>query len=121
VFVRQNRLRCDRGELGEESALRLRLLDDRLDHEVAAGEVGQLSRRRQPRERSVLLLLCEPLLLDAAGEVAVDRGARPLAELHRDLAPDRLEAGLDADLRDPGTHRAESDHADPPYCHRHGS
>ena len=33
-------------ELGEERLLRLELLDDRLDHEVAVGEVGELGRQR---------------------------------------------------------------------------
>jgi hypothetical protein len=42
----------------------------------------------------------------------VDRPAGALAELGCDLAADDLEPGLKADLRDPGTHRAEPNDAD---------
>ena len=42
---------------------------------------------------------------------------RPFAELLRDLPTDRLEAGLHADLCDPGTHRAEPDDPDPADLH----
>ena len=77
-----------------------------------SAEVGELGRQRQAAERGVLLVLGQPLLLDAAGEVVVDPLPRALAELGLDLAADDLEAGLQADLRDPGTHRAEPDHPD---------
>ena len=59
-------------------------------------------------------------LLDLARQEVRDPVARALGELHRDLAPDRLEAGLDGELRDPGTHRAEPDDADLPDLPRHG-
>ena len=47
-----------------------------------------------------------------SGEV-VGRIARAPAQLLADLAPDRLDPGLHADLGDPSSHRAETDHADP--------
>src|SRR3990172_6905822 len=104
-------------ELAKEQALRLQLLDDRLDHEVAAGEVAELRRRREPRKRRGLLLRAEPPLVDAAREIAVDPGPGPLAELRAHLAPDDVEPGLDADLRDPGAHGPEPDDTDDTYLH----
>ena len=49
----------------------------------------------------------------------VDPAARLLAALGLDLVADDLEAGLQADLRDPGTHRAEPD--DPDASDLHGA
>src|SRR6478609_11879204 len=46
---------------------------------------------------------------DTTGEIALDRRASTLPELGLDLAPDRLEPRLDADLGDAGPHRAEPD------------
>ena len=77
-----------------------------------SGEVGELGREREPRDGGVALRLLELSLLDLAGEEVLDPVARPLAELRRHLAADGLEAGLDAELRDAGAHRAEPDDAD---------
>jgi hypothetical protein len=44
---------------------------------------------------------------------------RALAELFGHFAPDGLDAGLDAHLRDPRAHRPEPDHADPLNLGRH--
>jgi hypothetical protein len=41
----------------EELALRGELLDDRLDHEVAVGEVAEVGRRLEASERGVALVL----------------------------------------------------------------
>ena len=65
-------------------------------------------RRRPTRSRASL----ELPLLDLAREEMRDPVARPLAELEGDLATDGLDAGLDAELRDPAAHRAQSDDAD---------
>ena len=72
---------ADSLELGEELPLRLELLDDRLDHEVAVGEVAELGRQRQPADRVVARRLLELPLLDLAGEEVADPLARLLAEL----------------------------------------
>ncbi len=56
--------------------------------------------------------LLELPLLGLAGEEVADPLARLLAELGRDLAADGVDPGLDAELRDPGTHRTEPDHPD---------
>src|SRR4029450_7884581 len=49
--------------------------------------------------------------------VAVNGRAAALAQFLVHLAPDRVEAGLDADLRDARTHGAEPDNADPANFH----
>ncbi len=96
----------------EELALRVEVLDDRLDHEVAAGQVGAVRGRAQPPERGVALLRGHAALLDAAAEVVADPLARLLGQRGVDLDADRVDARLRAHLRDPGSHRAEADDAD---------
>ena len=103
---------ADPVELGEELPLRGQLLDDRLDHEVAAGQVVEVGGEREPRDRIVARALLELSLLDLAREEVADPVARALAELGRHLAADRVDARLDAELRDPGAHRAEPDDPD---------
>jgi hypothetical protein len=58
-------------------------------------------------------------LLDLARQEVADPGARLLAQLGSHLAADRLDARLDAKLRDPGAHGAEPDHSDLAHV-RHG-
>ena len=109
----EDRLRRDEPvELGEGLALRLELLDDRLDHEIAVGEIRELGRERQPADRGVALLGRHLPLLDRTAEVVLDRPAGALAELLAHLAAHGLEAGLGRDLRDPRSHRPETDHSD---------
>ncbi len=102
-------------ERAEELLLGVELLDDRLDDEVAFGEVGELGGRRQARERGVPLLGRQPAFLDAAAEVVGDPVAGAPAELLAHLAADRLDPRLHADLGDPGTHGAETDHSHPAH------
>ena len=99
---------ADARELGEELLLGGELLDDRLDDEVAVGEIGELSRRRQEREVERLDLS----LLHLAREEVADAVARLLAQVRGDLPADRFEAGLDAQLRDARAHRPETHDAD---------
>ena len=63
-------------ELGEERLLRRELLDDRLDHEVAVGEVGEVGRQREPPDRGIAGVLLELPLLDLAREEVRDPVAR---------------------------------------------
>ena len=102
-----------------QSLLRRELLDDRLDHEVAVGEVGEVGRQREPPDRDIPGGLLELALLDLAREEVRDPVARALAQLGRHLAADRLDAGLDAELRDPRAHCAEPDDADLADLPRH--
>ena len=106
-------------ELGEELLLRPELLDDRLDHEVAVGELADVRGQRQPPDRGVACTRLELALLDLPREEVRDALVRLLPQLGRDLAPDRLDAGLDAELRDARAHGAEADHAD--FAHLHGA
>jgi hypothetical protein len=101
----------------EQLALHLEVFECGLDHQLAPGQLGKVGRERQAFESGALLIPGEPALLDSAAEVVVDPLARALAELWRDLAADDLEARLRADLRDPGTHRAEPDDPDPLDLH----
>jgi hypothetical protein len=103
-------------ELGEELAFRLQLLDDRLDHEVAVREVGEVCCQRQARERCVALVLRQAPLLHPAREVALDRRASPLGEGRLDLAPNGVMPRDDRNLRDARAHRSQPDDS---YSHAH--
>ena len=70
-------------ELGEELPLRLELLDDRLDHDVAVGEVAELGRQREPAHGGISLDLLEQSLLGLAREEVPDPLARLLALARR--------------------------------------
>jgi hypothetical protein len=107
-------------QLGEERALRVELLDDRLDHEVAVGKRREVGRGLEPRDRGIPLVLRALSLLHLAREEVADPRRGGLAELVRDLAADDGEARLDCDLRDPRAHRAEPDHPDPRDLHGGG-
>ena len=98
-------------ELGEELLLRGELLDDRLDHEVAAGEIRELGRQREPPTRRRGVCSSCPFSTLRVRK-CVDPVARLLCELDGDLAADGVEAGLDAELRDTRAHRAQADDAD---------
>ena len=121
---RENGVRAaDPFQIREERLLGVELLDDRLDHEVAPGEVGEVGRRLQARDRGVVLILGALPLLDLAGEEVADARGRGVAELGTRLAAHDVEPGLDRDLRDPGAHRAEADDPDPLHglpLSRHG-
>ena len=55
-------------ELGEDLALHDVVLDDRLDDELAVGQVGQRGGERQPGKRRVEFVLRQLSLADAALE-----------------------------------------------------
>ena len=110
---RENRVRPhDPLELTEELQLRAEILHDRLDDEVAVGEVRELRREREQIERRRALCRAHALLVHLALEEVRDPLVRVRPELARDLAPDSLVAGLDRQLRDPGAHRPEAHDAD---------
>ena len=111
---------ADPFELDEERALRAELLHDRLDHEVARREVGEVGRRRQAPERGLALVLRLLSLFDLPGEKVADPPRGGVGEVCRHLPADDLEAGFDPDLRDSGPHRAEADDSDPLHGRRHG-
>ena len=76
---RARRPAADALQLGEQLALRLELLDDRLDHEVAAGEAGELGREREVGRGRVARVLRQLPLLDLAREEVRDPVARALS------------------------------------------
>src|SRR5262249_25610112 len=92
--------------------LRAELLDDRLDHEVAMGEIGEVGGQRQLSERGLPLVRRLKILVDLALEKVRDPAACSLAELIRDLATDSLVARFHRKLSDPGTHGAEPNNSD---------
>ena len=104
---------ADPVELGEELPLRAELLDDRLDHEVAVGQVAELGREREPRRRASSRAPCSswPFSTLRVRKWPI-RSRAPSPSSCGHLAADRVDAGLDAELRDPGAHRAEPDDAD---------
>ena len=63
----------------------------------------------EPAQGLVARSLLELALLDLARQEVADPLARLLPQLRADLAADGLDPGLDAELRDPGAHRAEPD------------
>src|SRR5260370_24751150 len=79
---------------------------------MAVREVGEVRRQRQTSDRGVAVRVGEPSLLDTGGQVALDGCAARLGELVAHLPANRLEPGLDADLRYPRPHRAEADDTD---------
>jgi hypothetical protein len=104
-------------QLAEELPFDAEVLEGGLDHELARAEVGEVGHEREPSERRVLVVLRQAAFLDASREVMVDPLARLLSELGSDLAADYVEPGLQANLRDPGAHGAEADHADATDLH----
>ena len=108
----QHRLRpADSLERREELPLRLELLDDRLDHELAAGEVLEVGSQGEAAERGVDRRLIQLAFLHLAGEKVRDPVPRPVRQVGAHLASDGLDAGLETQLHDPGTHGTEADHA----------
>ena len=102
----------DRLERDEELVLDGEILERGFDHDVAVRQIGQLGRHLQTRDRRVARFLLECSLLDLPRQEVCDLNARRFATVGVDLTPDRVEARLDRELRDPGAHRAEADDAD---------
>ena len=111
----------DRLELPEELVLDRELFERGFDHDVTAGEIGQLVRQREPRDCGVPRVRRERPLLDLARQEVRDPVARLLGACDLDLAADRCEFGLDRELCDAGAHRAEADHADRADLSCHGA
>src|SRR4029453_19216185 len=110
---REDRVRSDDLlEVREERLLGTELFHDRLDDELALHKWAQIRGEREPAEGLVSLLSRHTLLVDLALEKVRDPLARRLPERVGDLSSDHLVARLDAELRDPGPHRAETDDAE---------
>src|SRR5438067_11805792 len=117
VRAEDRRGRTDRVELGEELLLRADLLDYRLDHQIAVLEVGE--RRRAPEAAACRfgVLFGRATALYQPSERTVDPLETLIQERLIDLAHDRVDSRLRANLRDARTHLPEPDHAAPLNTH----
>ena len=109
--------RADSLELREHRVLGLELFEHRFDHDVATRELVQLGDDAEPLERRVPGGSVELPLLDLAAEEVGDALPCRLAASRVELVADRFEPRLDAQLRDPRAHRAQTDNARP--CESH--
>src|SRR5207302_7688887 len=90
----------------------------RLDHELAVPKVGERYGPADPSARGTSFALAYALRLHQTRERAVD-ALKALLDLRLlDLADERIDAGLRADLRDPPSHLSEPDHANARNGHR---
>jgi dipeptidyl aminopeptidase/acylaminoacyl peptidase len=113
--------------LGDDSDLTVRTAvylldvdDPKARPRVVALEDGIAGTVSYSRDGSSLLVRArlELPLLDLAAEEMPDPLPRLLRAGELDLAPDRLDPGLDAELRDPRAHRPEPDDSDLRDLHR---
>ena len=102
----------DAVDLAPHLELQAEILGDRLDHEVAAGEVGVVERRRDPAACRVGVALLELALLDRAGELLLDLADAASEAIVVDLAQHDVIAGLRDDLCDSMSHEAGAEDAD---------
>src|SRR6266850_1513875 len=96
------------------------LLDDRLDDQVAILEVGERGRAAKPSARRLRVVFGRSAALDETSERSVDALEALVDERLVDLAHERIEARLRADLRDARTHLTEADDADALNSHLDG-
>ncbi len=100
-------------EAAEHVDLALLVLDDRLDDELTVGEIADVGRERDPRQRRVALVLAEL----AGRDRPIERlGEAPLTAFgggRVDLGDDDVEPGASAHLGDAGAHQPTADHSDP--------
>ena len=82
-----------------------RALGDRLDHELAAGEVVQVECRVEPAADFVGRRLLHLALLDRSRELLFDLPDRLVEAVLVDLAEDDLIPGLGGDLGNPMPHQ----------------
>jgi hypothetical protein len=99
-------------ERREHRRLLVHVLDDRLDHEVAAPEILEPGCPGEIRQRRVASVGRDLALLDAVVEELPDPPQTLLEEIVTHFADDRPVVGLRRDLRDAGTHEPASEHTD---------
>jgi hypothetical protein len=95
-------------ELGEKLPLRTKLLDDRLDHDLAVRERREVCRQREQADVEGVDLA----FLDLARQEVLDAAAGRLPQLVGHLAAHGLETRLDRKLRDARAHRPQPDDSD---------
>src|SRR5205823_10648871 len=96
----------------------LRILDDRLDDDVAAGQVVERSGPLQPRQSGVAIFSRELSLLDELAEAFADAADAFVEKLLLDFADHRFVARLRSRLRDARAHEAAAEDSDSlDVCH----
>ena len=88
------------------------VFEDRLDHQVAAGEVCRHCGGSDPRQQRGSFLRRRP----ASGDVLFQELGRvvlaPFGRFLRDVFEDHVDAALGADISDAGTHHSSAEHRD---------
>ena len=100
-------------EPAEHVDLALLVLDDRLDDELTVGEITDVGRERDPRQRRVAIVFAE----FAGRDRPIERlGESPLTALGGgcvDFGDDHVEPGASAHLGDAGAHQTAAHNSDP--------
>ncbi len=110
-------------DLLEHLVLELRVLEDRLDHRVAAGQVGRVGGGGDPGEHLVALRPGAPAPGHRLRQQTLGVGLPALGGLDGDVLEQHLDPGLGADVGDAGAHHPRAEHGDPadrPLLHRSG-
>jgi hypothetical protein len=100
-------------ELTEDVGLQRLVLDDRLDDEVAVGEVAQLGGVRQVLRDRVVLGLADLVRLQRPVDGVLDLRLAPLDGAGIDFAHDRRHARLGAHFGDSRSHEAATNDPHP--------
>ena len=98
-------------ELAPHRELPIEILGDRLDHQVAVGQVGVVERPLDTAANPIGVGLLHLPLLDRARQLLLDLAHAGVELLLRYLADDDVPAGLCADLGDPVPHQAAADYS----------
>jgi hypothetical protein len=93
------------------------VLGDRLDHEVAVGQVAVVERAGDPAADGVGVALLELALLDRAPELLLDLAEALVELVLGELTHHHVVAGLRRHLRDPVAHQPTAEHPDPLDLH----
>jgi hypothetical protein len=104
-------------EAAKGVALRVGILDDRFENQVAVGEVVQAVSHCEEVERLFARVVGEPPLLDVARERLLDLAARPVDRAGGGLGEHRGDAGLDRHLSDSQAHVSTPENADAADLH----
>ena len=99
-------------DLLEHLVLEVLALEHRLDHEVDAGQVRGVGRRRDPVEQRLGLLFCGAALRQRPGFQPLGVTLALLRGLDADVLEHHIETGLGRDIRDSGAHHSGAQHAD---------
>ena len=108
----------DAVELAEQVLLRREVLDDRLEHEIAVGQLLEVADGVHAAEHGVALGRFELAPLDLLGEGLLQARDHRVRRGLRTAPQHDLDAGLGGDLRDAGTHDPGTDDSQALDAHR---